>query len=135
MIVCFKCILEEYFWFSVNVNASLKFLWTLRRLSDGTQAIWHSGDTCALEHSEGTRGAIGYRRHSRTQSLRALGHLGTWALRALRALKQLGTWSLRHSGTWALSALEHFDTRTLKALWHSDTWVLEARYLADSFII
>ena len=44
MIICLKGISEECFSFNVNVNASLKFLWALGGLSQGT----------TLEHSEGT---------------------------------------------------------------------------------
>ena len=42
----------------------------LGRHSEGTWALGHSKDTRALEDL----------RHSGTQALRALGHLGTWAL-------------------------------------------------------
>ena len=63
MIICLKDVSEERFSFSVNVNSSLKFLcslkflWALIRLSEGTQALGHSEGTWALGHS-GTRGIL-----------------------------------------------------------------------------
>ena len=118
--------------FNVNVNASLKFLWALEGLLDGTQALrhsegtWalrghlgtqralgHSEGTWALGHSEGSRRLLGHLGHSGTRALRTPGHLGTWALRALR---HLGTQALRvlgHLGTYALGHSKHLSTRVL----------------------
>ena len=77
--------------------------------SEGSQrAIKHLGtqrglgyldDTWVLGHSEGTRRALGHMRHSSPRAVRALGHLGTWAL--------------GHSGsqgTWAVKALYLADS-------------------------
>ena len=87
MIICLKHISEEYFLFTVNVNASLKFLWRTR------MAIRHLGTQRALGYSESPwalRGHLGI--------WRALGHLAT-----LKALKE-------HSSTWALKVIRHSST-------------------------
>ena len=49
------------FSFNVNINASLKFLWAIEGLLEGTQA---------LGHSEGIR--------------KVLGHSGTWGTQTLK---------------------------------------------------
>ena len=90
IIICLKRISEECFSFNVNVNTSLKFLWALRALSEGNQALGHSEDTWALRHLESTRRALQHLRHSGTQNLRSLGHLGH--------LGHLGTQALGHLG-------------------------------------
>ena len=97
--------------FSVHVNASLKFLWALWGLSEGTQALGHSEGTWALGgHSKGTP-VLGHLSHSGTRVLRALRHWGTWAL------GQSGTSALRALGhsssqaTWALELSSHSGTR------------------------
>lgn len=113
MIICLKDVSEERFSFSVNVNSSLKFLcslkflWALIRLSDGTQALGHSEGTWALGgHSKGTR---------------VLGHLSHSGTRVLRALRHWGTWALGQSGTSALRALGQSSSQATRAL--------EAHYL------
>ena len=68
MIISLKGISEENFLFNVSVNASLKFTCVLQGLSDATQA---------LQYLEGTRSVLANLRHSGTQALRALTHLGT----------------------------------------------------------
>ena len=45
MIVYLEVISEECFSFNVNVNASLKFLGALERLSEEIQALGHSEGT------------------------------------------------------------------------------------------
>ena len=98
---------SNVFFFSVHVNASLKFLWALWGLSEGTQALGHSEDTWALGgHSKGTR---------------VLGHLSHSGTRVLRALRHWGTWALGQSGTSALRALGQSSSQATRAL--------EAHYL------
>ena len=75
MIISLKGILKECFSFSVNVNATLKFLLAFGGLSEGTEALGFSEGTWTLGH---------------------LRHLGTWVFRALRHLGHSGTWVLRH---------------------------------------
>ena len=48
IIICLKGIPEECVLFNVNIDASLKFPWALKGLSEGTQALKHSEDTWAL---------------------------------------------------------------------------------------
>ena len=102
MIICLKGISEECFSFSGNVNASLKFLWALRGLSQGTQILGYSKGIWALVQSEGPR-ALRRSRHSGTGLLWVLRQLGTWAL------KMFG-----HSGTWALEALYLADSKYIE---------------------
>ena len=101
MIICLKGISEECFSFSGNVNASLKFLWALRGLSQGTQILGYSKGIWALVQSEGPR-ALRRSRHSGTGLLWVLRQLGTWAL------KMFG-----HSGTWTLEALYLADSNLI----------------------
>ena len=107
MIICLKGISEECFSFSGNVNASLKFLWALRGLSEGTQILGYSKGIWALVQSEGPR-ALGRLRHTGTGSFRVLRHLGTQ-----------GAWTFGHLGTRGtlISRLEiywkTFDDRKL----------------------
>ena len=49
MIIYLKEISEEFFSFNSNVNASLKFLWAHRGLSEDTQSLGHSEGTRALK--------------------------------------------------------------------------------------
>ena len=43
MIICLKEISGECFSFTGSVNATLKFLWALGGLSEGTQVLRHLG--------------------------------------------------------------------------------------------
>ena len=66
------CILKEHFKvifsFSANVNTSLKFLWAIKKLSEGAQALGHSESTRALK-------ALVHLVHLATKALECL---GTW---------------------------------------------------------
>ena len=84
MTILLKCISKECFLLIVNVNASLKFCWTLGGLSEGIQRTFGHLDTReTLEEHSSTR-AFKALRHYSTQGTPALAHLGTWTLRALR---------------------------------------------------
>ena len=102
MAVCLKGISEECFLFNVNVNTSLKFLWALGGLSEGTEALGHLKGAWSKSrgHSKGTR-TLGHLRYSDTPALRALEHLDT---REIRELWHLGTQALRGNlQTWKLA--------------------------------